>query len=118
MRFILLLGCLRLLSCNIVAQSESSLNLNSFQWSHRLIFVLAPDETHPDLVQQQQALEKWPDELQDRELKYWIVTPQSIHGESLDVPSTQIFDYFKVKEDTFAVFLIGKDGGIKMRKEN
>ena len=45
------------------------------------------------------------------------MTPQSIHGESLDVPSTQIFDYFKVKEDTFAVFLIGKDGGIKMRKE-
>ena len=100
-------------------QSVNVLDLNQYRWQNRLLLVFAPAVTDPQLHKQSAWFTSQPLEFQDRDLLTFYLTEEAI-GESENVrfspeEVTRLQEQYSVQSGTFAVLLIGKDGGLKYR---
>ena len=97
------------------------MDLTQFQWKNRLLFLFAPDGSHPLFKNLQSQIVAQKAEVEDRDLVVFEVLAQSpsrMNTASLDrQQADSIRDHFAVPQDTFRLILVGKDGGIKLKRD-
>lgn len=111
------------LACAAAAPAQPSPPMSfdeaAHQWVHRLLYVFAPSDEHPDLLAQRQLLDGTADGVRDRDLLIVTVIERGesrVDGAAMDVASA---DRLRTTHDVvpgeFAVILVGKDGTEKRR---
>ncbi len=97
------------------------LNLSQFQWKNRLLFLFAPDRDHPVFDKLQKSLTDQESEAAERDLKIFKILESgssSMNTEYLDPQTSQsLRKKFNIPRGAFAVILVGKDGGIKLKRQ-
>ena len=97
------------------------MDLSQFQWKNRLLFLFAPNRSHPlfDALQKSLSIEQA--EVADRDLVIFEILesgPSRMDMTDLDPQVTQsLRDRFEVPRGRFAIILVGKDGGIKLNRQ-
>ena len=81
-------------------------DLNEFRWKKRPVLVFADSEDDPAFIEQMELLRERTDELVDRDV---IVLSDTD-------PSARSAMRLKMRPRGFMLVLVGKDGGIKLRK--
>lgn len=98
------------------------MDLTQFQWKKRLLFLFAPDASHPIYEKLRNEIAKQADEVQDRDLVIFEIFEQGasrMNTEPIDrQTAASIRDQFAVPSQGFAIILIGKDGGVKLKRED
>ena len=96
-------------------------NLQQYQWENRIIVVYS-NETELDLLSKQlELLKKEPNKLSERKLI--LIQAQknqykTIFPENSEWVSSSLTNELKISKKTkFEVFLLGLDGGIKLRQQ-
>ncbi len=97
-----------------------SQDLKNHRWEDRVILIFGDTPTHPTVQTQVNALNAKPAELIDRNLLIYQIYQQEGQrpkGKRLATNELKAFrKKFNIEAGTFAVLLIGKDGGVKMKK--
>ncbi|MEP0548149.1 MAG: DUF4174 domain-containing protein [Rhodothermales bacterium] len=91
------------------------------RWTHRLLYVFAPSDDHPDLVAQRQSATGFVDGFRDRDLLFVSVLDRGesrADGRAIDAASAQALrEAYGIEPGAFAVVLVGKDGTAKRRSD-
>ena len=115
----MLLMAVSVFSCRD-AQAQS-LDLSVFQWKNRLLILFAPNYSHPLFDALRQSLAARRSEAAERDLVIFEIfesAASSMNNEVID-PATarRLREKFDVPAHGFTVILIGKDGGIKLQRQ-
>ena len=104
------------------SKETMAMDLTQFQWKNRLLFLFAPDGNNTLLKNLRNQIMAQKAEVEDRDLIVFEVPAQ---GSSLmnTTPISRrqadsIREHFAVPQTTFTLILIGKDGGIKLRRKD
>ena len=98
------------------------MDLSQFQWKNRLLFLFSPNRSHPlfDGLQKSIAIEQA--EVADRDLVVFEILESGssrMDTKDLDPQVAQsLRDKFEVPRGRFAIILVGKDGGIKLNRQD
>ena len=115
-----------ILFCSMFASMASggaidSIDLNAYQWKHRLLFLFVPSEEDPSYLSLKTEIEHQAKEVSDRDL---LIAHVLEKGEgrwgTVRLSSGQAFSLRKklsVPPGQFMVILVGKDGGEKFRQD-
>jgi len=99
-----------------------SMDLTQFQWKNRLLFIFAKDVNNPLFKELQSQIAAQKADLEDRDLIVFEVPaqgPARMNTNPLDrKEANSIRNHFAVPSDTFSLILIGKDGGIKLKRSD
>ncbi len=100
---------------------QQSNPLNEYQWQNRLILVFNDSDSE---VQAQKQLDKFAGltpELQERDLLIFRIDDSQVSNgldsKVTDIEAASLRKSFDIDIEEFAVLLIGKDGGVKLRSE-
>ena len=89
------------------------------RWTHRLLYVFAPSDDHPDLVAQRQMATGFVDGFRERDLLFVSVLERGescADGRAMDAASAaELREAYDVEPGAFTVVLVGKDGTAKRR---
>ena len=103
------------------ATGENKIKLTDYQWKNRLILAFSPSTKNTGYRVFSKEIAVQPDEVVDRDLLVFHILET---GEiKLGEPSLQagsgdyLRERFSISPGRFTVLLIGKDGGIKLRRE-
>jgi hypothetical protein len=103
------------------ANGEDKIRLKDYQWKNRLILAFSPSTKDPGYRALAKEIAVQAEEVVDRDLLvFHILEAGKIKsGESsLQVGSGDYLrESFAIRPGTFTVLLIGKDGGVKLRRE-
>ena len=115
----MLLTAVSVFSCRD-AQAQS-LDLSVFQWKNRLLILFAPNSSHPYLDALHQSLAARQAEAAERDLVIFEIfesAASSMNNEVIDLATARrLREKFDVSAHEFTVTLIGKDGGIKLKRQ-
>ena len=96
------------------------MDLTQFQWKNRLLFIFAPDSSHPLFKHLQSQIMDQKSEVEDRDLAVFSVLaqgPSQMNTTAIDrQEADSIRDRFGISPNAFNLILIGKDGGIKLKR--
>jgi hypothetical protein len=98
------------------------MDLTQFQWKNRLLLIFAPDENDSFFKKLQSEIIAQKAEVEDRDLLVFEVLGRgssrinTTHLNQVNVDS--IRRRFSVPQRSFRVILIGKDGGIKLKRDD
>ena len=99
-----------------------SMDLTQFQWKNRLLFIFAEDGSHPLFKDLQSQIVSQKAEIDDRDLIVFEVPahgPARMNNSPLDrKEADSIRTHFDIPSNTFSLVLVGKDGGIKLKRED
>ena len=99
----------------------SQLKFEDYQWQNRLLLLFAPNSKIETYVEQLRFFAEQPNETADRDLLIFSLFEQEtgrLDNRSISVPAAKAArERFDVAEDSFALLLIGKDGGVKFRSD-
>ena len=102
-----------------VAQGDGALDLNQYTWKNRLLFVFAPHNNHPLLIDLKDDLSAQKEEIVDRDLIVFEILENGssyIGTTRIDNKVAQhILQKFEPVPGRLTVVLVGKDGGAKLR---
>ena len=94
--------------------------ITKHQWKNRVLIVSASSPTNVGYKRQDQLLTKGKKGMKERDLIiYRLYEDHWLDPENELLPEDQanaIFKEYNIPKGTFSVLLIGKDGGVKMRK--
>ena len=94
--------------------------LSEFKWKNRLLLLFAPGRDDPFFDNLRQSIINRKGEAEDRDLVIFEIFesgPSRVNGNDLDSQAVRsLRKKFNIREDEFAVILIGKDGGIKLNR--
>ena len=107
----------------ICATSETlSMDLTQFQWKNRMLFIFAQDGNHPLFKDLQSQVVAQKAEVDDRDLIVFEVPaqgPARMNTNPLDqMEADSIRNHFAIPSDEFSLILVGKDGGIKLKRND
>ena len=91
-----------------------SQSLEDYRWQNRLLFILNPDSEQVLQHQQLKVLQDYKSEMIERDLIIFIVTDSDVldsNGNVVDLKKENI-----PFADYNGLVLVGKDGGVKLRK--
>jgi hypothetical protein len=98
------------------------MDLTQFQWKNRLLFLFAEDASHPLFRNLQSQIMVQKAEVDDRDLIVFEVPargPARMNNTPLDrKDADSIRTHFAIPSNTFSLILVGKDGGIKLKRED
>ena len=98
------------------------MDLTQFQWKNRLLFLFAPDSSDPSFHHLQNQIIDQKSEVEDRDLVVFSVLvqgPSQTDTTALDRQAADsIRERFAVPPNAFSLILIGKDGGVKLKRED
>ena len=104
-------------SRNAAAQAP---DLSQYRWKNRLLLIFAPNRSHLLFDGLHQSLAARETEVADRDLVIFEIfesAPSSINKAVIDSDSAHwLRERFDVQPGKFTVVLIGKDGGIKLKR--
>jgi len=95
-----------------------SQDLEKHQWKDRLLLILTDSYENPELQLQLQELKNNSDNLQDRKLVLYQVTPTSYREgikKKTPIKTGSIYKKHNPSNENFKVILIGLDGGMKLK---
>ncbi len=103
------------------AAGKGGIDLDAYKWTNRLLFIFSPSPAHSDYRSQRQELQGKEGEIADRDL----IIPEIFEdgtGRIGETPlgeeaAAYLREKFGVEPGRFAVILVGKDGGEKLREE-
>jgi hypothetical protein len=99
-----------------------SMDLTKFQWKNRLLFLFAGDASDPFFKNLQNQIMAQKAEVDDRDLIVFelpLQGPARMGTEPLDrKEADSIRNHFAIPGNTFSLILVGKDGGIKLKRED
>ena len=96
-------------------------DLSVYAWQYRPLVVVAPVAQHPKLRQQTLALSATETEMTDRNIVLIEIIGSQVytrHGPRLLQSADTLREQLGVDPDQFAVVLMGKDTGIKLRSSS
>ena len=103
------------------AQAQSQ-DLSLFQWKNRLLLLFAPNRSHPLFEALHKSLAASRSEAADRDLLVFEIlesAASSMNNTSIDSDTARMLrEKFDVQGGTFTVILIGKDGGVKLKRSD
>ena len=98
------------------------MDLKQFQWKNRLLFIFAQDVSHPLYKNLQSQIVAQKAEVDDRDLIVFEVPsqgPARMNTSPLDQKEADsIRNRFAVPSNAFSLILVGKDGGIKLKRSD
>ncbi|WP_242154794.1 DUF4174 domain-containing protein [Sphingomonas sp. BAUL-RG-20F-R05-02] len=100
-----------LMTMSLMAASPAS--LSSMKWEKRVLLVSAPDANDPSLNEQRRIIARWRAGAEERDIKIVEVIGHDVVGAS--DPAATLRQRYRLPIAGFAVTLIGKDGGSKLR---
>jgi hypothetical protein len=99
-----------------------SMDLTKFQWKNRLLFLFAEDANDPFFKNLQNQIMAQKAEVDDRDLIIFelpVQGPARMDTKPLDrKKADSIRTHFAIPNNTFSLILVGKDGGIKLKRED
>jgi hypothetical protein len=99
-----------------------SMDLTKFQWKNRLLFLFAEDANDPFFKNLQSQIMAQKAEVDDRDLIVFELPargPARMGATPLDQQQADsIRDHFDIPRNAFSLILVGKDGGIKLQRED
>lgn len=97
-----------------------SMELNQFQWKNRLLFLFAPEHSNSLFSDLQSEIVAQKNGVQDRDLVVFEIIesgPSFMNTTRLDVQmAATLRKQFDVSPGRFTVILVGKDGGVKLKR--
>ena len=100
----------------------SSADLERFQWKNRLLLVFSPDRIDAGFQEISRELEERQGDFQDRDMILFQVFEegQSSAGEETLSPEKvrELRRRFNIRPGRVTMILIGKDGGVKLKREH
>ena len=97
------------------------MDLSQFQWKNRLLFLFAPNHSHPLFDGLQKSIANQQAEVADRDLVIFEILESGtsrMDTRDLDPQVAQsLRDKFDVSPGRFALILVGKDGGVKLKRQ-
>ncbi|WP_166521624.1 DUF4174 domain-containing protein [Zobellia amurskyensis] len=97
-----------------------SQDLDDYKWENRLLFFIAKNNESPSLQKNVRIFTEKDYELTDRDLIILIMNPTNVFnadGSKSNIKPEQVYERFKLISDYEGILLIGKDGGIKLKKQ-
>ena len=100
----------------------STVDLRRYQWENRLLLVFAPTHGEPLFQALHESVAARGLDIEDRDLVFFEVVengPSTQDGETLNPAASRLLrERFDVPEGAFSVILVGKDGGIKLERQD
>jgi hypothetical protein len=100
---------------------NKTIGLIEYQWKNRLLLLFTPSLDEPRYQDLKKALTMQEEEVMDRDLLVFHIVENGQTRLGNSPLSESSGDYlrekFSTKSGTFTVLLIGKDGGVKLRRE-
>jgi len=103
------------------SESKETLDLKEYKWRNRLLLLFTPALDGPGYLKLNEDLSRRKEEVMDRDLLVFHILES---GETTlgNLPLAEgsggyLREKFSIKPGAFTVLLIGKDGGVKLRKE-
>ena len=97
------------------------IDLSQFHWKNRLLFLFAPNRSHPIFNTLHKSFAAQKEAVEDRDLVIFEVLESGPSIMNTDILDSQTAQYLRKKLDVprgeFTVVLIGKDGGIKLKRQ-
>ena len=94
---------------------------DSYLWENRLVLMLTNSIENSDFKEQLDEFRNKEEELEDRKIVVYQVTPKKYATGISDTPDwnkgDNFYEKFKNSNTPFEILLIGLDGGTKMRKK-
>jgi len=102
-------------------KGKNSINLSEYHWKNRLLLLFTPSLDGPEYIKLKEDISNQEEEVKDRDLLvFHILENGETKLENSPLPESS-GDYLREKFSTtpgaFTVLLIGKDGGVKLRRE-
>ena len=98
------------------------MDLTQFQWENRLLFLFAPDRSHPFYDHLYSQIVEQKSEVEDRDLVIFSILLQDssqMNTTAIDRrEADSIRERFMIPPHAFSLILIGKDGGIKLKRND
>ena len=98
------------------------MDLNQYQWKNRLLFLFAPDSSHPSFKHIHSQIVDQRPEVDDRDLVIFSVLehgPSQMDATVIDRQAADsIRERFSIAPNAFSLILIGKDGGLKLKRHD
>ena len=99
-----------------------AMDLRQFQWKKRLLFLFAPAVNHLNFEKLHNEIVRQADEVKDRDLIVFEIVEQGasrMDTAPLDRQTADsIRDQFAIPPKEFTVILVGKDGGVKLKRDD
>ena len=99
--------------------------LTPYQWKNCILIVFSESKENSLFKEQNQLFFKHKEGLEERDIVVLqvfedggIASNQQVITESDIIRLQEKFEFYFSEEDTFAVFLVGKDGGTKLPSKN
>jgi len=106
----------------IDSKDAMSMDLSQFQWKNRQLFIFAPDGNHPFFAKLQKEISAQTAEVEDRDLVVFEVLekgPARMNRTLIDPDAADaIRKRFAAARNRFTLVLVGKDGGIKLKRHD
>jgi hypothetical protein len=104
----------------VVQKGAASMDLNQFKWKNRLLFIFSPQSSDSLFMDLQSEISTQSSEIIDRDLIVFkifenglsFMNTTEIHSDL----AQNIRKQFTVSPGLFTVILVGKDGGVKLRR--
>lgn len=99
-----------------------SMDLARFEWKNRLLLIFAPDDMHPHYERIGAEINAQSAEIRDRDLVVFEIfdkDPSKMNASPLspaDVNALRM--HFGISRQKYALILVGKDGGVKLKRDN
>ena len=121
MKHVLLATVFVVLHGTTMAQPTIDADLSDLRWKNRVLIVFAPAASNPARISMQRAVSDRQADVEDRDLVFIEIIGRDI-GRVNNTPlpeeaNPQFRDRFRVDLDTFRVYLIGKDGTVKLQED-
>ncbi len=91
---------------------------HAWAWKHRVVVVFAPDGRDGALSRQRDALAGTEAFIADRHMSVIEIVngeANTVMGARIDVSASGMKKFLRKNDDSFEVFLLGKDTGVKLR---
>ena len=103
------------------SELEGAVDLSQYEWKNRLVFVFAPTREEPSFHTFHESLMAREADVADRDLVVFELLesgPSTRDGESLDPAAARLLrERFGVPDGAFSIILVGKDGGVKLDRQ-
>jgi len=118
--YITLVSLVVLIMANNV-EGKNRIDLSEYQWKNRLLLLFTPSLDGAGYLKLKEDISSQEEEVKDRDLLVFHIleSGETKLGSSLLPESSGDYlrEKFSIKPGTFTVLLIGKDGGVKLRRE-
>ena len=117
----IMLICIMIMASIVFARKDvMPMDVTQFQWKNRLLFLFAPDSCHPFFETLGAEINAQEAEVKDRDLVVFKALerePSRMGDTLLDKEAADaIRKRFAAAPNRFTVILVGKDGGIKLKR--